>query len=118
MPDDVVDFQLQEHSRCIQDLYDKYEGIATVIAILPEKLEQQTGILREMKDSLVQLPVHQAQLAVLAEVVSDYKELKKDYIPVKEKVTRMDAEWSLVKWIIPIGITILNIAIAVLFKFL
>lgn len=100
-------FLIEQQSKLIADLFERYEGIATVIAVLPEKMDTQVRLLADMKTSLAELPKHETQLAVISEVIMDYKKFKDDYLIIREKVVRMDAERKLVKFWIPIGVSLI-----------
>jgi len=113
------EFAIGQQGTQITDLYGKLGLLAT----LPGKVDTQTEVLKELVVGMQSLSDHKAQIAVLCEIVSDYKlhkteylEFKKDYSEFKiranlvdpdqvdddhDVVIKMDAEWKLVKYVIP-----------------
>lgn len=93
------------------------------LSLLPQKVEQQTKILEEIKGYLSVLPEHQVQLAVMQktldgypklveavnkmlEVVTRHDEQLKSYPDTQNKVTQHETERNFVKWQLPLLLTL------------
>jgi len=113
------EFAIGQQGTQITDLY----GKLGILATLPAKVDTQTEILKELAMGMQSLSDHKAQIAVLCEIVSDYKIHKKEYTEFKDDysafkvradkvnpeqvnkdhdlVVKMHAEWHLVKYVSP-----------------
>lgn len=100
------------------------------LSLLPQKVEQQTKILEEIKDCLSVLPEHQVQLALtqktlesypklvetvgkLSDMISRHDSMLKSYADLENKVTQHETERNFVKWQLPILLTLGQIVVAI-----
>ena len=117
------EFAISQQGTQITDLYVKFGLLAT----LPGKVDTQIEVLKELVVGMQSLSDHKAQIAVLCEIVADYKLHKTEYLKFKQDysefqiravkvdpeqvdkdhdiVTKMNAEWNLVKYVGPIVAT-------------
>jgi len=113
------EFAIGQQGLQISDLYGKLGLLAT----LPGKVDMQTEVLKELVQGMQSLSDHKSQIAVLCEIVSDYKLHKTEYLKFKQEysefqiravkvdpdqvsedhdtVKKMEAEWNVVKYVGP-----------------
>ena len=123
---------LKDSVKMIEDLFNKYNSLAPLL----EKVDAQMDLLKRIDDNLSMLPKHQVQLAVLTRIAEEFdkhaiadQKFKEEFCrPVAEKVgkidpiridadhddiTKMKAEWNLIKYIIPIIVTIVSTGLSI-----
>jgi DNA repair exonuclease SbcCD ATPase subunit len=80
------------------------------LSLLPQKLEQQTKILEEIKSLLSAIPEHATKLAIMEKELENYQELT-------EKVTAMEAERKFLRWQLPFLLVVAQTIITIIVSF-